>query len=135
MSFSWGAARAPGPTAGAGASAGAGKLSSLEIKKLLDKASPALREAAVAGTHLKLVVLEMVHPTKHEFYQITMSDVLVSGITLSPAGASSADRPVESLTLNFTKIEVKYQPTKPDGSLDTLRPVPAGWDVATNTKV
>jgi hypothetical protein len=57
-----------------------------------------------------------------------------AGISLG-AGASGDDGPVESLTLNFAKIELKYQPVKPDGSLDTLRPVPAGWDVATNTKV
>jgi type VI secretion system secreted protein Hcp len=135
LSFSWGTPRPAAAGLGAAVGAAAARQpSALDIKKVLDKSSPALRQAAIAGTRVKTVVLELVHPTKHELYQVTMSDVLVSGISMSPMSAAGGERPTESLTLNFAKIEVKYQPAKPDGTLDTIRPVPAGWDLATNTK-
>jgi type VI secretion system secreted protein Hcp len=138
LSFSWGTAQTAVPSAVGAAGAYASLAASgraprsLDIKKAADKASPALEKAAVLGTQLKTVVLEIVHPTKHELYQVTMSDVVVSSFSITPA---VGDRPNESMTLTFAKMEVKYQPAKPDGTLDTLRPVPAGWDVKTNTKV
>ncbi len=135
LSFSWG--MSPGATGAlatgmaARGVAGAARPSSLEIRKWFDKASPALRNAAVTGARMKTVVLEVIHPTKHELYQITMSEVLVSNVSMSSGG----DRPTESLTFTYGKLEVRYQPAKADGSLDTLRPVPAGWDLVTNTKI
>lgn len=42
-----------------------------------------------------------------EYYKIELENVMVSSYQ-SSAGGSTSDRPVESLSLNFTKIEFKY---------------------------
>jgi type VI secretion system secreted protein Hcp len=42
-----------------------------------------------------------------EYYKIELEDILVSSYQ-SSGGGSSSDRPMESLSLNFTKIEFKY---------------------------
>lgn len=42
-----------------------------------------------------------------EYYKIELENILVSSYQ-SSAGGSSSDRPMESLSLNFSKIEFKY---------------------------
>jgi len=42
-----------------------------------------------------------------EYYKIELENILVSGYQYS-AGGSTSDRPAESLSLNFTKIEFKW---------------------------
>jgi type VI secretion system secreted protein Hcp len=54
-------------------------------------------------------------------------------VTSYQTGGSAGDLPTESISLNFTKIEIKYSPTKADGSLDA--PVTAGWDLKANKRV
>jgi type VI secretion system secreted protein Hcp len=129
MSYSWGSSKQA-----AGAATGAsGKVdfSPFSITKQVDKASPVFREAQLHGTHIKSVVFEVTNATKHEVYQVTMSDVLVSSVSVSSGG----DRPSESLSLNFAKIEMQFAPQKPDGTLAPFRPVEAGWDLRANTKI
>jgi type VI secretion system secreted protein Hcp len=43
-----------------------------------------------------------------EYLKIKLTDILVSSV--QQAGSGSADRPSESLSLNFSKIELAYQP-------------------------
>jgi type VI secretion system secreted protein Hcp len=132
-SFSWESTRQAGPVA-SGAGAGKANLSSLAITKQPDKATTRLQQASALGTHIRSVVFEFVNPTKHEVYQVTMSDVLVSSFHVS-GGDQGGERPTESLSLNFAKMEVQYTPQKSDGTLGPSRSVEAGWDLKANTKI
>ena len=62
--------------------------------------------------------------------RVTLSDVLVSSFQSNPSGSSSGgERPTESISLNFTKIEWSYQPQ--GGAVQ----IKGGWDLATNKKL
>ena len=125
QSFRWATARGGAASARTVARQVQSTISSMVVTKRLDKASPALQKASVEGQHFKTVVLEFVSQTKGEYYQITMSDVIVSGVRLSGAG----DVPAESVTLNFAKFEAKYGKVDAQGNRAALQAVPAGWDV------
>lgn len=130
-SFRTGFVQQPVTASGAGGSAGKAVLQDLTLTKWLDKASPLLMLKCAQGTHLPTAVLTVrkAGEDRLEYYKITLSDVLISSI--SSEGTSSGDRPTESLSLNFSKIEWEYTPQKADGSADT--PVKGSWDVKTNT--
>ncbi len=88
---------------------------SFMVTKRIDKTSPQLFLNAVSGTHMKSAKLSCKNSSGQEYYQVTLADVMVSSLMTQ----SGSDRPMESLSLNFTKIEFSYSPQKSDGSLDT----------------
>jgi type VI secretion system secreted protein Hcp len=130
-SFSFGASNSGSIVVGGGGG-GAGKVSfqDISLSKKLDKASPLLYLACAQGTHIKRAVLfvRKAGDKPMEYYTITLSDLLISSV--QTGGSTGGDRPTESLSLNFTKIEFSYAAQKPDGSLET--PVTSGWDIANN---
>ena len=132
LSFSQGMSVAiSAPSGGGGSTAGKASFSDLAITKITDKATPLLYLYAAQGKHLQQAVLTIRNSgaTPFEFYRITLTDVIISGVQTS--GSSGGDRPAESLTLNFVKIEWRYVPQNPDGSAGT--PIVTTWDLATNT--
>src|SRR5262249_37040005 len=120
-SFQW-EVRAAGVAAAARSTARDARpsLSSLTVTKATDKSSVALQQAASEGKHFKIVVLEFVSHAKNEHYQITMSDVLVSSFKLN----TSSDRPVESITFQFAKVESKYGTLDAQGNRGPLQAAP-----------
>jgi type VI secretion system secreted protein Hcp len=98
--------------------ASAPTISELVATKLMDSVSPLLFQALVKGQNGKAVVeLTETHDQKLETYlTVTMENTMVSSYSVSSGG----DRPSESFSLNFTKIEYKYQgyddAHKPDSS-------------------
>jgi type VI secretion system secreted protein Hcp len=122
-SFQWGAA----PTSSATrvvSRATQAAVTSIIFTKATDKTSPVLQKAAVEGKHFKTVVLEFVSRAKGEHYQITMSDAIVSSFRLN-----GGDKPTESVTLNFAKVDAKYGKLDAQGNRGPLQPVPSGWDI------
>jgi type VI secretion system secreted protein Hcp len=123
-SFQWAVTRAA--TAGAASRVPRNASpSSLTFTKRVDKASVLLQKASVEGTHFKTVVFDFMSKTKGEYYQVTLNDVLVSGFRLN----SGSDRPSESITLNFAKVDVKYGKVDSQNNRSALQAVPAGFDV------
>jgi type VI secretion system Hcp family effector len=94
------------PPATVGAGAGQPHVSDLTFQKLLDKSTPKLFGAAVAGTHFKtatLFILPAVQRDPEELeYKLTQS--LVS----SDHASATGDGSVETVSLRFTKIEIDY---------------------------
>lgn len=131
-SFSWGASNTAGHSAGGGGGAGKVVFQDIHFTKILDKASPKLMLAVASGQHIKEVILvgQLTGERGQEFLEIKMTDVLISSYQ---SGGSSGSLPVDSFSLNFSKIEFSYKPMKADGSLDA--PVKAGWDLKANKKV
>ena len=58
-----------------------------------------------------------------DFLKIKLEDVLISSYQLAGASGGGDDRPTESLSLNFTKIEFDYQPP---GGAETIEPIVGG---------
>jgi type VI secretion system secreted protein Hcp len=109
--------------------AGAAKASPadlLSVTKYIDKASPKLFEALATGKHIDeaTLVVRKSGGTPVEYLKYTLQDVMVS--SYSTDGSSSADRPTESISFNYGKIEIQYTELNSDGTPGkvTVR----GWD-------
>lgn len=130
-SWSWGETNTAGHSTGGGGGAGKVAFQDFHFTMKVNKASPKLMQAAASGQHIKEAVLtaQLSGERGQEFLEIKMTNVFV---TSYQTGGSAGDLPTESISLNFTKIEIKYSPMKADGSLDA--PVTAGWDVKANKR-
>jgi len=129
LSFSQGLSTPP-PLPGGGGG-GKASFSDFNITKLVDKSTPILFLKCAQGAHIEeaLLVLRQSGANGFEFYKIKLTDVLITSVQTS--GSSGGDnRPTESISLNFTKIEWTYVPQKADGTADT--PVVTTWNVAAN---
>jgi type VI secretion system secreted protein Hcp len=86
--------------------------SEISLTKGMDTASTRLMIAAAAGKSVDNVIIAFITTGQDKlftFCKITLSGVLVTGYSASSGG----DRPSESLSLNFTKIQVEYFNTDP----------------------
>jgi type VI secretion system secreted protein Hcp len=135
-SFSFGASNPVTLGSGTGGG-GAGKvsISSFNIMKRTDKASPKLFAACCAGGHFNkaIVSLRKAGPESAKaggvYLEYTFHKVFIESIQWS-GSAGGDDYPTESVSFGFGAIEIGYKPQKPDGTLDTK--VPATWSVIKN---
>jgi type VI secretion system secreted protein Hcp len=123
-SWSFGASQ-PGSMAAATGGAGAGKVAfhDIHFTKHLDKASPLLQQAAATGRHFAKVTLEMrkAGGDPKAYMTYVMENVFITGISQAGGGGM----PTESISMNFTKIEVRNierGPMQPNAGLP-----PPGW--------
>lgn len=108
-SFQWGVGRgvASGVGGGSKREATAPSVSEITITKTMDISSPLLLKEALGGkaVEVKLELTQTDNSGKHVSYQkYVLSDTLISGYSISSGG----DRPSESVSLNFTKIDSEY---------------------------
>lgn len=128
-SFQWGVGR--GVTSPTGASAdresSAPSVSEIVVTKQSDAATPKLLQESLWGegktVEIDFVKTEKGKLTKYMTYKLT--NTLISGYSLSSGG----DRPTESLSLNFTKIEFSQTALKADGTAGS--PERTQYDLAT----
>jgi type VI secretion system secreted protein Hcp len=82
------------------------------VTKVQDSASPKLFKEALNGEG-KLVVIVFV---KDGVTSMTMvlQDTLIGSYSLSGSGGDGSTKPMESMSLNFTKITFDTSPTSPD---------------------
>jgi type VI secretion system secreted protein Hcp len=115
----------PASSPGSGTQTPPPSFSDLTVTKLLDRASPLLLLACAQGTNIPSATLTAVEPagaTNRIYYQIVLSNVLVTSVSQSGGG----DRPTESVSLNYTHILWKYFPSNPP-------PITTGWNLITQT--
>ena len=131
-SWSWGENQPLQPATGSGAGAGKVHFQDFQFTSRVSKASPKLFLACASGQHHKeaRLVGRKAGKDLQEFLTWTFSDVLVSSYQ---TGGTEQALPMDSVSLNFSKVSVAYKAQKADGSLDTA--VTAGWDIKTNKKV
>ncbi|MDE1882347.1 MAG: type VI secretion system tube protein Hcp [Rhodospirillales bacterium] len=128
-SFQWGVGRGIGSPTGASGNreASTPSVSEITVSKSLDNASGNLmKEALSSGGKSKLVIsfVRTDGTTGADAYlEITLTDTMISAYSMSSGG----DRPSESISFNFTKIEVKFTPMKEDGSKGS--PFPVTYDL------
>lgn len=134
FSWSFGASQSgSGGHVGGGSGAGKVNMHDITVTKRTDTASADLFLKCANGKHYDeaTIVSRKAGEKPLEFLKIKMIQVFVSSYNLG--GSHGDDTPMESITLNFTKIFMDYQVQKPDGS-----GVPAGqmgWDVSANAKL
>jgi type VI secretion system Hcp family effector len=107
--------------------------SALHFTKLTDKSSPVLFARCAAGTPLAWAKLEFMQttPSAVRYFDIRMSNVLITAASVLADSTSPSDRPSESLSLNFTKIEWTYTSARPVSRLPAeLRATQ--WNLLTN---
>ena len=108
-SIQWGVGRgvASGVGGGSKREATAPSVSEITITKTMDISSPLLLKEALGGkaVDVKLELTQTDNSGKHVSYQkYVLSETLVSGYSVSSGG----DRPSESISMNFTKIDSEY---------------------------
>jgi type VI secretion system secreted protein Hcp len=119
-----------------GSAGGGGKviMQDIHFTKFTDRSSPTLWQKCALGDHFKDMEFKYVisrGDSSDVFKTIKLTDVLVT--SYQHAGSGGSDLPMESLSLNFAKIEISYKPRKADGGFeDALK---AGYDLKTAKKV
>ncbi len=135
MSFSWGAAQTGVSATGGGGGAGKVHFQDINFVKKTDSSSPLLMLSCATGAHIKEAnfVVRKAGGEQLEYLKIKLTDLLVS--SFKDHGSTHGDEiPMESISLNFAKVEYSYQPQGADGKAQG-GPILAGWDVKQNQKV
>jgi type VI secretion system secreted protein Hcp len=114
-SFQWGVGRGISSPVGGSKDreSSAPSVSEITVTKTQDIASPKLLEAACVGEGVK-VKLDFTKTDKGKletYIEVTLEECMISGFSMSSGG----DRPIETLSLNFTKIEYRFTPMGTDG--------------------
>jgi type VI secretion system secreted protein Hcp len=105
-------------------------VSEIVVTKSTDCASTGLFRLSLHGEGKK-VKIDFVKTDKDKFepyLQLELENTLVSSYSVSGHGGDNHQRPMESLSLNFTKIT--YVTTHMDPSNKTGKPDRAMWDLA-----
>lgn len=127
-SYSWSESAAPSPGGGTGLSAGRVRMQGFSVSMKASKASPKLFLAVATGQHFKTAALSVLSAPSipFDFLTWTLSDVTVTDFHT----AGSHDVVLDTITLAFTKIQVKYREQTPGGGPGAE--VKAGWDLVKN---
>jgi type VI secretion system secreted protein Hcp len=114
-SWSWGATQTGTASTGGGMGAGRVSMQDFQFVMGVNKASPKLMLKCATGEHIKNAILTCRKAGKEqqEYLKVTFSDLLISSYQTGGSGES----PVDSISLNFSKIEIEYKEQKADGTL------------------
>jgi type VI secretion system secreted protein Hcp len=104
-------------------------VSEVTLTKWMDGTSPLLFQEALIGKAVKAKIdlVETGEKRLNTFLEVTLTNAMIS----TYSAASDGDRPRESITLNFTKIEYKYTPHDDKHTVGT--PVPVTYDLTSAT--
>jgi type VI secretion system secreted protein Hcp len=134
LAWSWGASNSGSAHTGGGIGAGKANVHDLSFTKYVDKTSPDLMLSCCNGKHFAEAVLTVDKAggdKSVEYLKITMKDVMIS--SLSTGGSGGEDRLTENVTLNFSKVKVKYVEQTKEGSAGSDSE--KGWDIAENKQL
>ena len=128
-SVQWGVGRGISSPTGASADreSSAPSISELTVTKTQDVASVGLLTAAFQGDGVPVIIdfTRTNKDTQDIYLTITLTNVIISGYSMSSGG----DRPTESLSLNFTKIE--YKGTQMDATGAAATNAAISYDLST----
>jgi type VI secretion system secreted protein Hcp len=120
-SVQWGCGRAISTPVGASAKreASSPSVSEITLTKLMDSTSPKLAKEALVGKAVtaNIELVETGADQLNTYLTLNLTNCMISGYSFSSGG----DRPSESLTLNFTKIEYTYQGYDDQHKVDTAK--------------
>ena len=130
LAWSWGMSQSGTVHRGRGGGAGKVSVQDLFITKHVDKATPNLYLHCASGRHARTATLTIRKAGGDEpidYLVIDLENVIVTDIQ---TGGSTGELPVETVSLNFAQVEVKYTPQHPDGT--PQESVSFGWDIQRN---
>ena len=107
--WSWGITQPASTHTGSGAGSGRANVSDISIQHKLDKASPNLAKYCFTGKHISKATLVQREAGGDEtvpYLKVTLQDLIISSYN---SGSGGEGKPIESITLNFAKIDVDYQ--------------------------
>ncbi|SHO67167.1 type VI secretion system secreted protein Hcp [Pseudoxanthobacter soli DSM 19599] len=129
LSMSWGVGRGIATVSGSANNREASEpsVSEVSIVKMFDAASPKLFTEACTGNTGKTVKIDLVTTGSPgvTYATYTLTNALISSYSVS----SSGDRPTESVSISFTKLEFKFVPY--DDKNKAGSPVTVSYDMAT----
>jgi type VI secretion system secreted protein Hcp len=131
-SFSWGMTQSGSFSGGGGGGTGKVSFQDIHFTAHTQKSSPLIAKTCATGQHIPKAQLSFIKAQSDkgfEFVKFEFTDVLVSSYQLG-GSSGGEDRPTDSFSLNFAKIEFDYIPQKADGSADS--PVVFIFDVREN---
>jgi type VI secretion system secreted protein Hcp len=115
-SFSMGVANMGTGGSGTGSGASRSNVQDMHFTKTTDKSSPNLFQACCNGKHFPTATITVrkagENPVEYLVYKLT--EVLISSHQISGHGGGEITQ--ESLSLNFSKIEMNYTPQNADGT-------------------
>src|SRR5215468_6668329 len=126
QSWSWGVVNERAPGSGGGGGAGRASFQDFHFLARISKASPQLFLSCATGSHHKSATLSgrrSGDKSAGDFLKYKLTDVLVTSVEHSGSGS---DLPVEQFSLAYSRFEITFTPSRPDGSPGT--PVSAGFD-------
>ena len=132
LSWSWGMNNSGSAHNGSGAGAGKVNVHDLTFTKWVDTATPTLALACCSGKHFKdaTLIIRKAGDKPLEYVKIKMETVMITSV--STGGSGGEDRLQESVTLNFSKVNLDYVPQNDKGAAGT--PIPMSWDIASNER-
>jgi len=128
-SFQWGVGRGISSPVGSSADreASAPSVSEITVSKEIDVATNKILEDSLGGdmnTEVTIAYATTGKDTVKEFLRYILTNTAISGYSVSSGG----DRPSESLSFNFTKIEIKYTSLAVD---ESGNPASSNYNLAT----
>ena len=116
-SWSFGISNSSSALQGGGAGSGKSVPGDFTATKKNDKSSPRLAQAVAMGDHFKsaIITVRKAGGTQQEYLTITLSDVFIS--SYQAGGSGNGVLPMESFSLNYSKMVTEYKEQKADGSL------------------
>lgn len=113
-----------------GASTGRPIVSGVTFTHYIDKASTKLFRNCVEGTHIRRAVLSIQSDRTNnlDYFKITFEDVIIGSVLLSDIVDGS--RPIETVTMAFTKVTEEYTLMSANGSAGER--LSTTYDVRTN---
>jgi len=133
LSWGWGMNQLGTAHRGTGGGAGKVAVNDLTITKYVDRSTPTLIQACCTGEHYPTATLSFRKAGGEplDYFIIKLEDVIVSSVN---TGGSGGDLIMETITFNFARFKVTYQPQNAKGGKEGGA-IEAGYNIATNEKI
>lgn len=129
LSWNWGESQTGTSAEGGGGGAGKVSMNDFTFSMRTSKASSKLLLFCANGKHIPsgLLTCRKAGEKQQEYLKIKFSDLLVS--SFHTGGHEGQEIPVDSISLNFSKIEYEYKEQDAKGNLGGA--IKAHWDLKT----
>jgi type VI secretion system secreted protein Hcp len=115
LSYSWGVSQTGTMSYGGGGGAGKANFGDFSFMMRMNKATPKLMQACANGSHVPDAVLtcRKAGDKQQEYMSYKFYDLLISSYQTS----ASSEEPTESISFNFSKMEMEYKEQDSKGNL------------------
>jgi type VI secretion system secreted protein Hcp len=115
LSYSWGVHQTGTASYGGGAGAGKANFADFSFMMRMNKATPKIMQACANGTHIEegILTCRKAGDKQQEYMIYKFYDLLISSYQTS----ASSEEPTESISFNFSKMEMEYKEQDAKGNL------------------